>query len=117
MQPNYPIGIDDFRKLRQLQLAYVDKTHLIAELLDKPGTEVFLLPRPRRFGKTLNLSMLRYFFSRSTEDHAPLFAGSDRLRRGTKFRGHLRLHLDEHNRFAVARDNVDFAMPGAVATG
>ena len=78
----------DFRKLRQRQLAYVDKTHLISELLDKPGTEVFLLPRPRRFGKTLNLSMLRYFFARSAEDHAPLFTGLHIWEAGERYRAH-----------------------------
>lgn len=88
MQPNYPIGIDDFRKLRQRQLEYVDKTHLIGEILDKPGTEVFLLPRPRRFGKTLNLSMLRYFFGRSQEDHSPLFAGLHIWEAGERYRAH-----------------------------
>lgn len=69
-----PIGVSDFRKLREQGLEYVDKSHLIAELLDKAGTEVFLLPRPRRFGKTLNLSMLRGFLEKSDEDLSPLFA-------------------------------------------
>lgn len=56
-----PIGISDFKKLRDGNYAYVDKTLLIQEIVEK-GTEVALIPRPRRFGKTLNLSMLRYFF-------------------------------------------------------
>jgi hypothetical protein len=70
----YPIGISDFRKIREGGLTYVDKTTLIADVLDA-GAEVVLLPRPRRFGKTLNLSMLRYFFEKSAEDRRPLFAG------------------------------------------
>ena len=68
-----PIGIDDFRKLREQGMEYVDKTFLIRDVLDK-GAEVLLLPRPRRFGKTLNLSMLRWFFDKREEDLSPLFA-------------------------------------------
>lgn len=67
-----PIGISDFKKLRDEGYAYVDKTLFIQEIVEK-GTEVALIPRPRRFGKTLNLSMLRYFFERSTEDTSYLF--------------------------------------------
>ncbi|WP_437738420.1 AAA family ATPase [Sorangium sp. So ce1335] len=70
-----PLGIDDFRKLRESGLEYVDKTHLIRELIDKEGVEVVLLPRPRRFGKTLNLSMLRWFFEKRQEDLSGLFEG------------------------------------------
>ena len=55
-----PIGIDDFEKLISKGYYYVDKTLLISELLEKKG-EVNLFTRPRRFGKSLNLSMLRYF--------------------------------------------------------
>ncbi len=69
-----PIGIDDFRKLRTHQRYYVDKTSFIRELWDD-GAEVLLLPRPRRFGKTLNLSMLRYFFDQQGEDTSLLFEG------------------------------------------
>ena len=68
-----PIGISDFRDLRQKQRYYVDKTLLAEELMDD-GATVVLLPRPRRFGKTLNLSMLRYFFN-CTENNAALFEG------------------------------------------
>lgn len=56
-----PIGIEDFKKLREAGCYYVDKTMLIKELLDNRG-EVSLFTRPRRFGKTLALSMLQYFF-------------------------------------------------------
>lgn len=56
-----PIGIDDFNKLIRGDYYYVDKTWLIKELLDQKG-EVNLFTRPRRFGKTLNLSMLQYYF-------------------------------------------------------
>ena len=83
-----PIGIDDFRKLRELRLEYVDKSHLIRELLDKRGVEVALLPRPRRFGKTLNLSMLRYFFEKSSEDLSHLFQDLSIWRAGEEYRAH-----------------------------
>lgn len=56
-----PIGIDNFEKLRENGFYYVDKTKLIEQLLDQWG-EVNLFTRPRRFGKTLNMSMLRCFF-------------------------------------------------------
>ena len=55
------IGVDDFEKLITKGYYYVDKTGFIKELLDKKG-EVSLFTRPRRFGKTLNLSMLKYYF-------------------------------------------------------
>ena len=57
-----PIGIDNFDKLRTEDFYYIDKTGLIAELLHNWG-EVNLFTRPRRFGKTLNMSMLECFFS------------------------------------------------------
>lgn len=57
-----PIGIENFEKIRTEGFYYVDKTGLIKELLDN-WSEVNLFTRPRRFGKSLNMSMLRYFFS------------------------------------------------------
>ena len=54
-------GISDFKKYIDSDCYFVDKTHLIGYLIDHPG-EVHLITRPRRFGKTLNLSMIRYFF-------------------------------------------------------
>jgi hypothetical protein len=72
----FPIGISDFRKMREGSYHYVDKSRMIAEMLTD-GAEVLLLPRPRRFGKTLNLSMLRYFFEKSAAERRPLFAGLD----------------------------------------
>jgi hypothetical protein len=83
-----PIGVDDFRKLRERGLTYVDKTHLITELIDRPGVEAVLLPRPRRFGKTLNLSMLRYFFEKRDEDLSHLFEGLHVFRAGEAYRTH-----------------------------
>ena len=57
-----PIGIENFEKLRSEEFYYIDKTGLIGELLNNWG-EVNLFTRPRRFGKSLNMSMLEYFFS------------------------------------------------------
>lgn len=56
-----PIGIENFEKLRKEEFYYIDKTGLIKELLNNWG-EVNLFTRPRRFGKSLNMSMLKYFF-------------------------------------------------------
>lgn len=61
MKRPLPIGVDNFEKIRKDGYFYIDKSMLIKELLDLKG-EVNLFTRPRRFGKTLNLSMLRYFF-------------------------------------------------------
>ena len=67
-----PIGISDFQKLRESNCYYVDKTLFVEEILNA-SAEVLLIPRPRRFGKTLNLSMLQYFFEKSEEDRSDLF--------------------------------------------
>ncbi|MCD7980798.1 MAG: ATP-binding protein [Clostridiales bacterium] len=67
-----PIGIEDFEKLRRNDFYYVDKTGMIRDLLNS-WSEVSLFTRPRRFGKSLNMSMLRYFFE--IGDHRELFDG------------------------------------------
>ncbi|WP_286906814.1 AAA family ATPase [Clostridium sp. UBA1652] len=69
-----PIGISDFKKLRGEDYLFVDKTLLIKEFWESDG-ETILVPRPRRFGKTLNMSMLKYFFENSSEDNSYLFQG------------------------------------------
>ncbi|MDD2957942.1 MAG: AAA family ATPase [Lachnospiraceae bacterium] len=61
MPDKLPIGIENFKKIRTNGFYYVDKTELIKELLINWG-EVNLFTRPRRFGKSLNMSMLKYFF-------------------------------------------------------
>ena len=72
MKRKIPIGISDFRKIIEEDFYYVDKSLLIQEVIDH-GSESMLLPRPRRFGKTLNLSMLRYFFEKTDQNHSHLF--------------------------------------------
>ena len=57
-----PIGIEDFEKIRQEDYYYVDKTGMIGDII-RNGAEVTLFTRPRRFGKSLNMSMLEQFFS------------------------------------------------------
>ncbi len=61
-----PVGIDNFEKIRKSDFYYVDKTKLIEQVLQNWG-EVNLFTRPRRFGKTLNMSMLRAFFEIGTD--------------------------------------------------
>ncbi len=57
-----PVGIDDFKRLISQEYYYVDKTDLIEDVLTR-GAAVNLFPRPRRFGKTLNISMLENYFN------------------------------------------------------
>lgn len=70
-----PIGVENFEEIITKGYYYVDKTLLIKDLIDLRA-KVNLLTRPRRFGKTLNMSMLRYFFEKSDEDRSSLFAGT-----------------------------------------
>jgi hypothetical protein len=56
--PRFPIGTSDYAMLRRDRLTYVDKTRWIARVLDD-AAKVILVPRPRRFGKTLNMTTLR----------------------------------------------------------
>lgn len=63
-----PIGISDFAEMIQKEFYYVDKTPMIQELLDSKA-KVTLFTRPRRFGKTLNMSMLKYYFEDDRDWH------------------------------------------------
>ena len=69
-----PIGYEDFKQLIDSGFYYVDKSMLIYELLHSGGQNN-LITRPRRFGKTLNFSMLKYFFDINEKDNAYLFDG------------------------------------------
>ncbi len=73
-QQRLPLGVSDFRKLRERNDYYMDKSDFIDEIIDS-SAEVILLPRPRRFGKTLNMSMLQCFFEKCDEDRTWLFDG------------------------------------------
>lgn len=63
-----PVGIENFEDIRKLGFYYIDKTKLIEQLLQNWG-KVNLFTRPRRFGKTLNMSMLRTFFEIGMVNH------------------------------------------------
>ncbi|ERK48703.1 hypothetical protein HMPREF9015_01735 [Leptotrichia wadei F0279] len=70
-----PIGISDFKKIIKNDYYYFDKTNLIENILND-GSEVKLFTRPRRFGKTLNMSMLKYFFDvKNKDENRRLFEG------------------------------------------
>ena len=72
MKKHLPLGISDFKEIMSSgNYYYVDKTLLIKEVNE--GGKVLLITRPRRFGKTLNLSMLRYFFEISEQKNDTLF--------------------------------------------
>lgn len=70
-----PIGISDYKMLIEGDYYFVDKTDMIRQIVEESSI-ITMLPRPRRFGKTLNLSMLRYFFERTEGNrYRPLFNG------------------------------------------
>ena len=72
-----PIGVDDFKKLIENNAYYIDKTKFIADILND-AAEVKLFTRPRRFGKTLNMSTLKYFFDiQNKDENRKLFNGLD----------------------------------------
>ncbi len=71
--PEFKVGTDDFKELLDQGGYLVDKSLLIRDVIK--GNKATLLPRPRRFGKTLNLTMLRYFFEKTDNDNAQLFDG------------------------------------------
>ncbi len=79
-----PIGIEDFKRLIDDGYYFVDKTLMIKELIDMKGM-VNLYTRPRRFGKTLNMSMLRRFFEKTEEDNSYLFDGLAIAESGNKY--------------------------------
>ena len=83
-----PIGVENFEDLMTHGYYYVDKTLFIKELLDMRG-KVNLFTRPRRFGKTLNMSMLRYFLNCEYPEAEKLFAGTKILEAGEEYREYM----------------------------
>ena len=80
-----PVGVEDFKELVTEGYYFIDKTKFIQEYIDVRG-KVTLITRPRRFGKTLTLSMLKYFFSvENGEENRKLFAGLDIERAGEPY--------------------------------
>ena len=93
MKKPLPIGVDNFEDIVKSRYCYVDKTMFIKELLDLKG-KVNLFTRPRRFGKTLNLSMLRYFFEdtgdvKKNEENQSLFQGLKIMEQGEEYTQHM----------------------------
>jgi hypothetical protein len=74
MKRQFIIGESDFRNFIGEGYYFIDKSLLVKDIIND-NSRVLLLPRPRRFGKTLNLSMLRYFFEKTGEDRSFLFNG------------------------------------------
>jgi len=71
-----PIGIDDFDKLIRENYYFVDKSLIIKSIFEEESAEVILIPRPRRFGKSLNMSMMKYFFNlKNAKNNRELFNG------------------------------------------
>ena len=76
MKKKIPIGIDDFDKLIRENYYFVDKSLFLKEIIETESSETILLPRPRRFGKSLNMSMMKYFFiNKNAEKNRELFKG------------------------------------------
>ncbi len=94
MKKALPVGIEDFKKIIDKKYYYIDKTLFIKELLDN-GSGVSLFTRPRRFGKTLALSMLRYFFEKELTkegeniDNSYLFEGLKIMDAGVEYTAHM----------------------------
>ena len=84
-----PVGIDDYKELISQNYYYVDKTLFIKELIDNLS-KVNLFTRPRRFGKTLNLSMLKYFFEKPLDGNSNQYLFSDKKigEAGEKYTGY-----------------------------
>ena len=66
------IGESDFKMLRMKECYFIDKSLFIKDIIDN-GSKIALITRPRRFGKTLNMSMLRYYFDCTKKDSKELF--------------------------------------------
>lgn len=80
-----PIGVEDFKAMIDKGYYYVDKTMFIRDILDNKSY-VNLYTRPRRFGKTLNMSMLQYYFEKTDEDNSYLFEGLNISKQGEKYK-------------------------------
>lgn len=83
-----PIGIEDFRELINKNCYFVDKTLMIKDILNS-GAKANLFTRPRRFGKTLNMSMLQRFFEKTDDDNSYLFDGLNIADAGEKYLAHM----------------------------
>lgn len=80
----FPIRHNDFRKIREAGELYVDKTLLIKDCMDS-GSKAILISRPGGFGKTLNMDMLKCFFSIREKDQRQLFSGLNIMAAGEDY--------------------------------
>ena len=78
------IGTSDFKKMRIKKYYYIDKSLFIKDILDNKS-EIALITRPRRFGKTLNMSMLRYYFDCTQKNTKVLFEGLKIMNQGEEY--------------------------------
>ena len=83
-----PIGIEDFAEIINRNCYFVDKTLMIRDILDS-GAKVTLFTRPRRFGKTLNMSMLQRFFEKTDNDNSYLFESLNIMGAGQQYIAHI----------------------------
>ncbi|WP_061313558.1 AAA family ATPase [Clostridium botulinum] len=83
-----PIGVDNFEMLITRGYYYIDKTLLIKDLLDNKAS-VNLFTRPRRFGKTLNMSMLQYYFEKREKNNSYLFENLNIMEAGEEYVSHM----------------------------
>ncbi len=97
-----PLGNSDFREIRENNLFFVDKSLLIEEILRQKGTKAFLFTRPRRFGKSLNMSMLSSFFD-ITKDSRKLFEGLAIAKNATLCNE----HMNKYPTIFVSFKNID----------
>ena len=112
-KPIMPVGVSDFKAIIEDGYYYVDKTLLIKDMLPHKKPKVVLIARPRRFGKTLNLTMLRYFFEKTCESNAHLFENK-KIWRDKEARSHqgqypvvfLTLKETKADNWAVAYDKI-----------
>jgi hypothetical protein len=79
-----PIGISDFKKLIQGGYEFIDKSLFIKDIVNN-GSEVILITRPRRFGKTINLSMLYYYFTQAEEEQQNHLFNQLQIAQDTRF--------------------------------
>ncbi|MBQ8513852.1 MAG: AAA family ATPase [Ruminococcus sp.] len=80
-----PIGVEDFKRLIDDGYYFVDKTLMIRDIIESKGS-VKLFTRPRRFGKTLNMSMIQRYFEKTEEDNSHLFDGLNISKAGEKYK-------------------------------
>lgn len=83
-----PIGKEDFKEIIEDNCYFVDKSLLIRDIIGS-GAKVTLFTRPRRFGKTLNMSMLRRYFEKTEQDNSYLFDGLKISQAGEKYKGYM----------------------------